>query len=74
MRIKKLSALVAIALSTSLLAGCDFYDEPPGDGGTDPGLPPIETPDVADIVASSAAELLSAIDTAEAGTCNWFKH
>ncbi|WP_153915824.1 hypothetical protein [Shewanella sp. TC10] len=67
MRIKKLSALVAIALSTSLLAGCDFYDEPPGDGGTDPGLPPVETPDVADVVASSGAELLAAIDTAEAG-------
>ncbi|WP_299573758.1 hypothetical protein [uncultured Shewanella sp.] len=67
MRIKKLSALVAIALSTSLLAGCDFYDEPPGDGGTDPGLPPVETPDVADVVASSSAELLAAIDTATAG-------
>ncbi|PMG79374.1 hypothetical protein BCU84_05635 [Shewanella sp. 10N.286.51.B7] len=68
MRIKKISALVAIALSTSLVAGCDFYDEPPGDGGTDPGQPPVETPDVADVVASSSAELLSAIDTAEAGT------
>ena len=67
MKVNKIAALVAMALSTSLLTGCDFYDSPPGDGGTDPGQPPIETPDVADFVASTEAELLAAISDAQAG-------
>ncbi|MCT7943008.1 hypothetical protein [Shewanella holmiensis] len=67
MKVNKIAALVAMALSTSLLTGCDFYDSPPGDGGTDPGLPPIETPDKADFVVSSEAELIAAINDAETG-------
>ncbi|MGZ9899273.1 hypothetical protein [Shewanella gaetbuli] len=68
MRVNKLSALVAMALSTTVLTGCDFYDEPPGNPGTDPGKPPVITPpDQADFVASSEAELIAAINDAEAG-------
>lgn len=73
MKLTKLSTLVAIALSTTLVTGCDFYDAPPGEG-ENPGQPPVETPDQADVVVASPAELLAAIDNAETGDVIGLNH